>query len=384
MRIKCFNKNIVLFILTVLLTGIYSPVFAADLNSLLKQKDQLAQQLQQAQDAAANKAKEVSSLSTQVSSLSKDIQTTESKILETSEQIGTAQKSIEQLSTDIDQKNKELDRLKQQLNNAVVEIYRSSSRSDLELLFQSDSLGESVKQQQYLEAIQGQVSVIYSKVRAIKKSMEDQKSSQEAKKAELDQLKSNQESYKTSVEYQKSQKDKILNMSVAQKAQYEQNAEKLKAEITKISSAIYSERQKRLTGGREILGGGGSGYPYGAIDVPDAWGFLTRECTSYAAWYWNVRLGKKFINTRPGEGSAWNWPALARDQGYSVSSTARVGAIITWGKGGLTSQWGHVAIVEGVNSDGTIDLSEYNWIRYSYSFRKNVDPGSYGSYSYIY
>lgn len=128
---------------------------------------------------------------------------------------------------------------------------------------------------------------------------------------------------------------------------------------------------------------GGSGYPFGGIDQPDPWGFLTRECTSYAAWYWNSVLGKDFINTRPGSGSAYNWPALARDQGYSVSSNPRINAIISWQQS-ASMPYGHVAIVERVNSDGTIDVSEFNWRPYVYTYRSGVNPSRYGSYSYIY
>jgi surface antigen len=99
--------------------------------------------------------------------------------------------------------------------------------------------------------------------------------------------------------------------------------------------------------------------------------------------------GKHWINTRPGSGSAYNWPALAGDpqNGYSVSSTPRVGAIISWNRPMYPNdQWGHVAIVEGVNSDGTIDISEYNYL-YSerFSRRLGVNPADEGvSYSYIY
>jgi surface antigen len=85
-----------------------------------------------------------------------------------------------------------------------------------------------------------------------------------------------------------------------------------------------------------------------------------------------------------GTGDATNWPNLARRQGYSVSSTPHIGAIISWNAGSLTSGYGHVAIVEKINTDGTIDVSEYNWTPLSYDYRKNVDPGDYGSYSYIY
>jgi len=117
-----------------------------------------------------------------------------------------------------------------------------------------------------------------------------------------------------------------------------------------------------------------NGYPFANSDTNgvDPWGFYYRQCTSYAAWYFNAVEGASWYNTRPGSGSAWNWPVLAADQGYSVGSTPRAGAIASWDRGGLFGNYGYVAIVESVNIDGTINVSEYNWIPYSYSERNNV------------
>ena len=358
------------------------PTFGfASLESDLQKKKE---ELDSAQSAAQNKGKEVKNLSTQINNLDSDIKSTESKLQQTGDRIGQTQAEIDQLSGEIDVKKKELSELKKKLNVLIIELYRFSSRSSLETLLLNDSLSESANEEDYVSAVQMQVKVIFGQVDGAKTDLEKQKSDQEAKKAELDQLKKDQEDYRASSQYQMTQKNQLLGMTVEQKAAYEEQAQKLKSEITRISAQIYAERQARLNGGRETLVGGGSGYPYSSIDEPDAWGFLTRECTSYAAWYLNVVQGTRFINTRPGSGSAYNWPNLARDQGLTVSSSPKVGAVISWEAGSLTSGWGHVAVVESVNSDGTIDVSEFNWIRYSYSYRKNVSPGDYGGYSYIY
>lgn len=380
------NKSNYLKALAVLTVFSFSFQYAsaASLSDLLKQREQLSQDLDKTQSAVQNKDKEAKTLSSQIKNLDSDISTTEKKISETGNQISQTSQTIESLTSSINQKNEELIKLKQKLNNSIVEVYRFSSRSDLELLLSGRSLGSNSNEIKYVEAIEIQVKTLFTQVETAKQDLENQKNEQENKKKELDDLRNRQESYKKGVEYQKTQKDKLLGMTLQEKQTYEQKAEKLKSEITYISSAIYAERRKKLTGGRETLVGGGSGYPYTSIDEPDAWGFLTRECTSYAAWYMNVINGKDWVNTRPGSGSAYNWPNLARDQGFTVSSSPRRGAIISWSAGSLTSQWGHVAIVEAVNSDGTIDVSEYNWIRYAYSYRKNVSPEDYGSYSYIY
>lgn len=357
---------------------------ASTLSELLEKKNSLSAEADKYDAAADNKAAEASKLSTQIKSLDSDINTTEAKISETGTKIDETSRSIESLTSDISVKTEELNSLKAKLNEAIKEIYQASSQSDYELLLGSSNFSDIVNQSKYIQSVETQVKTAHAKVQDAKKSLETQKSEAEAKKTELDQLKTQQVAYKKSAENQKSQKESLKSMTLAQQAEYEALASKLKNEISQVSSAIYAERQKRLTGGKESLGtGGNGGYPYSCGYIDD-WKFYTCQCTSYAAWYWNVMLGKSWTNTRPGSGDAKNWPTLARDQGYSVSSTPRVGAIISWQGSSIASSHGHVAIVEKVNSDGTIDISEYNWIQESYSYRKNVTPSSYGGYSYIY
>lgn len=367
---------------TLVLVSSTQVVNAATLNDLNKQLQQKQQELNANSAAAANKAQEAKSLTAQINNLDSDIKVTEQKIAETGNQIGDVTNAITLLSTSIDQQNEQLTLLKKKLNSSIVEIYRFSNQSDWELVFGADNFGEQSNQAKYVEAVEIQVKSLFVKVTEAKNNLEKQKADQEAKKKQLSDLQNQQQSYVKGAEYQKTQKNQLLGMTVQQKSSYEEKVKQLQSEITHISTDIYNLRRQQR--GKETIGGGGSGYPYSSIDEPDAWGFLTRECTSYAAWYLNVIAGIDFVNTRPGSGSAYNWANLARDQGLTVSSSPRKGAAISWGAGPLTSAWGHVAIVEAVNGDGTINISEYNWVRYAYSYRSNVNPSDYGSYSYIY
>jgi surface antigen/peptidoglycan hydrolase CwlO-like protein len=379
-------KKISLLLTVVFVAGFAVQTNAANLDDLYQQKDQLSEELEKAESSSKTKQKEIQSLSQQISSLEGDIKATESKIAQTTDQISVTQTEISSLDEQVKQKTAELNGLKKKINSSLVEIYRFSSRSSWELILSSGNLGESSNQVKYVEAIQIQVKSMYNKLLDIKEDLDREKSEQEAKKEELDNLKQRQEEYKKGSEYQVSQKDKLKNMTEQQKQEYDALAVKLQGEIANISSEIYSERLRQSGGGGWQLGGGGSGYPFGCGSI-DPWKFYACQCTSYAAWYWNAVLGKPWTNKRPGSGSAYNWPALAQDQGYSVSGTPRAGAIISWGTGLYPGdQWGHVAIVESVNSDGTINISEYNYIyREGFSRRNNVDPASEGvSYSFIY
>lgn len=61
-------------------------------------------------------------------------------------------------------------------------------------------------------------------------------------------------------------------------------------------------------------------------------------------------------------GDAKNWAGAAASEGYAVNNTPSQGAIMQTGAGqnGAYGQ-GHVAVVEQVNSDGSIVVSEMNW-----------------------
>lgn len=132
-------------------------------------------------------------------------------------------------------------------------------------------------------------------------------------------------------------------------------------------------------------------YPYpNASECPDCevdpWYFYKRQCTSYAAWKIN-ESGLKFSNSMKGPngefgkfGNAENWDNNAENIGFTVSSTPRQGSIAVWDAGdGGTGAAGHVAYVESINSNGTVNVSEYNW-NYGdgkYNTRSGVDPSHF-------
>jgi len=87
------------------------------------------------------------------------------------------------------------------------------------------------------------------------------------------------------------------------------------------------------------------------------WGFSYKNCTDYVAWKINS-LGVSFTNTMGGGrfGNAYNWDDNALALGWTVSSSPRPRSIAVTNGG-----WGHVAFVESVNSDGSVNVSEFNF-----------------------
>jgi surface antigen/pimeloyl-ACP methyl ester carboxylesterase len=122
-------------------------------------------------------------------------------------------------------------------------------------------------------------------------------------------------------------------------------------------------------------------------DTVDPYGFYYRECTSFVAWRMNRDAGTTdasrpwFTDTMSGGrwGNAGNWTTNASTLGYRVDNTPSVGAMAQWNAnecGGCTV--GHVAYVESIHADGSVNVSEYNFlVGHGYGFRSNVRPPRY-------
>lgn len=136
-------------------------------------------------------------------------------------------------------------------------------------------------------------------------------------------------------------------------------------------------------------------YPYTDAEhcgcEVDPWGFYKKQCTSYAAWKAN-EAGLAFSNTMEGPneetgifGNAENWNDNAGDIGFMVETSPRVGAIAVWeAYTGGSGSAGHVAWVEAVNGDNTIDISEYNFNGGDGEYNtRTISSSSPGSYLYL-
>lgn len=126
---------------------------------------------------------------------------------------------------------------------------------------------------------------------------------------------------------------------------------------------------------RSSFSGGSSGYA-GLIGAGNRYSY------GYCTWYaYNRRaeLGRPI-------GSLWgdavSWAYSARSSGFLVNNSPAVGAVLQVG-GHVANGYGHVAVVESVNADGSIKVSEMNyagWNRYS---TRTIDAGEAASYNYI-
>ncbi|HZP14174.1 MAG TPA: CHAP domain-containing protein [Nocardioides sp.] len=81
------------------------------------------------------------------------------------------------------------------------------------------------------------------------------------------------------------------------------------------------------------------------------------ECTSWAAALWPGHRGRGVSWW----GDAWEWYGSAAAQGYAVSATPSVGAIVVFARGNTSaSAFGHVAVVVTIQGTG-VRVTEMNY-----------------------
>lgn len=93
-------------------------------------------------------------------------------------------------------------------------------------------------------------------------------------------------------------------------------------------------------------------------DAVDKYGFARCNCVSYVADKIAKTSDSNFKNNMSGKyedrwGSASNWKTVAAKHGYITDSEAKKGDIAWF-------DYNHVAYVESVNDDGSVNISEYN------------------------
>lgn len=80
-------------------------------------------------------------------------------------------------------------------------------------------------------------------------------------------------------------------------------------------------------------------------------------------------------------GNASSWASLARASGFTVNNIPSVGAVLQTPN--AAGGYGHVAVVEAINPDGSIFISEMNYAGWNVKSTRTIPAGQTGSYNYI-
>jgi surface antigen/LysM repeat protein len=106
-------------------------------------------------------------------------------------------------------------------------------------------------------------------------------------------------------------------------------------------------------------------------------GYATGYCTAYA-YNRRAELGKPIGGNW---GNAASWAYYAAQDGFAVDKKPRAGDVFQMGGG--WSGLGHVGVVERVNDDGSIFVSEMNYAGWNVISTRTITASQVGSYNFI-
>lgn len=107
---------------------------------------------------------------------------------------------------------------------------------------------------------------------------------------------------------------------------------------------------------------------------------------SQCTWWVYVRRHQLGLPVGSNMGDGWMWGWTARKLGYWVDNTPRhVGDIMVFGRGqaGVNRAYGHVAIVEKINQDGSIETSESSAEYHGRTYSRVVSAKDASAFEFI-
>ncbi len=343
-------------------------------------------------DQIAALEREIGQYNSQAIALGQERNTYENKLAQLNAEKAQIQTQIDlyeakatKLAADIEVNQKKIESNKQALGNTIADMYVDDNISPLEMLASSKNVGDYVDKQAYRSSIQDTLDATIKEIKVLKKQLEEQKLGVERALAD-------QKGAREALALKEAEQQELINKVAGQEQAFQQLSSQSRAERDRV---MQSQQAAIAAAMRSAGGGGGSavagdpnkgGYPSNLANsdyynaVVDPWGMYSRQCVSYTAW--KVFQKNGYMPYWGGRGNANQWSANARAAGIPVSSTPRAGSVGVI----MAGQYGHVVWVDSVNSNGTINISQYNFYNAGgsgwghYSEMKGVSAGSYDYY----
>lgn len=368
-------------IATSTVTGMMNPVsadtFDDQINALRNQSTQYQAEASRLNNQAATLQNELSRLDAEKSIIQTDI--------------NLSQARYDKLKADIKASEVKIQDNKDALGVTLADMYVDDAISPLEMLASSNNIGDYVDKQAYRSSVNDQLQGAITAIDTLKKQLEKQK-------VDVERVLLDQNNQKGALIEKENERADILNKTKGEEAAYQNLISEGDKQIRKVQAAQDAARQAALNrwasqGGGYVVSGGTGGYPYASpatqcwsSSCVDEWQLYYRECVSYVAW----RLANQGYGVKKfgGAGHATQWPGTTASytSQHSGSSgyTPRVGdaAVIPAWNPQIGHEFGHVSYVEEVYADGTIRVSEFNWLPSKYSERK-INPGTYSSWIFL-
>lgn len=332
------------------------------------------QEVERYQSIAADLRQQAASLSNELARLNAERATIQG-------QIDLSQAKYDKLVADIATNEKKIADNQDVLGDTIANLYVDGDVSTLEMLASSQNISEYVDKQEHRATVRDALVGAIDEIKKLKKELEQQKK-------DVERVLADQNAQKATLVAKENEQQRLIDQTNGEEAAWQKLSSERTAEISKLQqqqAAELAARARASGGGYVSLPGDGSrgGYPSMWANAPmnsyvDNWGMYTRQCVSYAAFKVQQNYGN--MPYWGGIGNANQWDDNARRMGIPLGSQPKVGSVGVVNSGA----YGHVAWVESVNADGTINISHYNvgWGG-EYAYWANLNPRYFDVYIYF-
>jgi surface antigen len=293
-------------------------------------------------------------LLSQASSYQDAINQLQSQINAVQAAIAANQAQQADLQAQIIQQQQEIDKQKAILGNDIKTSYVSGQLTPVEALATSSNLSDYIDKQEAYALVQDTIQKTMAQIQTLQHSLQ-------VKKAEVDQLLADENAQNDQLGASQAKQNELLAYNQGQQDTFN-------SQISANSSKIADLRRQQILANSRFSAGAvgsgptcGGGYPARWCEVAqdsvfDSWGMYNRECVSYTAF--KVAASGRYMPAFgwASRGNANQWPAAATDAGIPEDGNPRAGDVAI----SMRGFYGHAMYVDSVNSDGSINISQYN------------------------
>lgn len=281
--------------------------------------------------------------------------------------INASEKKQADLERQIVEKQAEINYQRKVLGEDLKAMYVDDEMTTIEMLATSKNLSDYLDKEQYRAAVQNKIQDTLDEITKLQHQLQ-------VNKQQVEALLARQRDQRATLAATQSKKSSLLSYNKAQQASYNKQTAANKEKLAQLVAAQLAANRAASNG---AIVGGSSSYPYanwpfsmstapGCVDGdgPDAWGYCTRQCVSYAAWA--VAHSGRSAPVGYGNARDWVWNALNdRVPVYSFRNIDGYSGVHIGGpRAGdvaisTAGNWGHAMYIEGV-SGTQIYVSQYN------------------------
>lgn len=236
---------VLFFLFSPLTVNLQPPIsFAQSDSDLDRELREKQEQIRNLEEQLVQLQEQEKTLNGQLQFIDGQTKLTELKIQETQFLITKLGKEVEELENRIVRISTTLDAITALLLARIIETYKYSNVSTLDLIFSSQGFSDMLQRIKYLQVAQANDKRELYRLQATKLTYNDQKNDKEVKHTQQEKLKKDLEVYQQQLAEQKKAKEELLRVTKNDEARFQQELARLRADAESIARALANKGVK--------------------------------------------------------------------------------------------------------------------------------------------